>query len=247
MPERNTSTDSPEKRAAGTAAAGLVSSGMVVGLGTGSTVAYTIIELGRRVREEGLEILGVVTSYQSETLAIEAGINLTTLAQYPEPDLAIDGADQIAINGADPLNVKFYAIKGGGAAHTREKIVSVSAKRFLAVADESKISKQLDRSVPVEVLPFAKELVIKKLQEIGGVPKLRLASRKDGPVITDNGNFVLDVDFGVISSPEVLALKMSAIPGVVEHGIFFNVDEVYIGKKDGSFKVIKRSVTPSGF
>ena len=239
MLERNTSTDAPEKRVAGIAAAKLVSSGMVIGLGTGSTVAYTIIELGRRVREEGLEILGVVTSYQSETLAIEAGISLTTLAQHPELDLAIDGADQIAIYGTGHSDAKLYAIKGGGAAHTREKVVSVSAKHFLVVADESKLSKQLDKPVPVEVLPFAKALVITKLREIGGVPKLRLASRKDGPVITDNGNFVLDVDFGVISNPEVLALKISAIPGVVEHGIFFNVDDVYVGKKEGSFEIIR--------
>ena len=127
---------------------------MVVGLGTGSTVAYTIKELGRLVREEGLDILGVVTSYQSEMLAIEAGIRLTTLSQHPELDLAIDGADQI--------DSELYAIKGGGAAHTREKIVSVSAKRFVVVADESKTSTQLDKTVPVEVLPFAKELVSKK-------------------------------------------------------------------------------------
>src|SRR5665647_2554094 len=119
---------------------------MVVGLGTGSTVAYIIRELGRRVREEGVEILGIVTSYQSEMLAIEAGIPLTILAQHSEPDLAIDGADQIDSN--------LYAIKGGGAAHTREKIVSVSAKRFLVVADESKKNVQLDKAVPVELLPY---------------------------------------------------------------------------------------------
>ena len=232
MKERNTSADSAEKRAAGIAASRTVEPGMVVGLGTGSTVAYTIKELGRRVREEGLEILGVVTSYQSEMLAIEAGIPLTTLAQHPEPDIAIDGADQIDSN--------LYAIKGGGAAHTREKIVSVSSKRFLVVADESKTSVQLDKVVPVEVLPFAKELVMKKIRNLGGKPELRLALRKDGPVITDNGNFVLDSSFGVINDPESLALQLSTIPGVVEHGIFSNVDELYIGKKDGSVKIVRK-------
>lgn len=230
MIERNTSTDSPEKRAAGIAASGLVSSGMVIGLGTGSTVAYTIKELGRRVREEGLDILGVVTSYQSEILAIEAGIRLTTLSQNSELDLAIDGADQI--------DSELRTIKGGGAAHTREKIVSVSAKRFVVVADESKTSTQLDRPVPVEVLPFAKELAANKIRELGGEPKLRSAVKKDGPVITDNGNFILDVEFGVIKNPEALAFQISAIPGVVEHGIFCNVDELYIGKKDGSVEII---------
>jgi ribose 5-phosphate isomerase A len=232
MTKRNTSTDSPEKRASGIAASRLVESGMVVGLGTGSTVAYTIKELGRRVREEGLEILGVVTSYQSEMLAIEAGILLVTLAQYPELDIAIDGADQI--------DSKLYAIKGGGAAHTREKIVSSSAKRFLVVADESKISTQLDKVVPIEVLPFAKTLVIKKIEELGGKSELRSALKKDGPVITDNGNFVLDVNFGVINDPESLALQLSLIPGVVEHGIFSNVDELYIGKKDGSVEIVQK-------
>lgn len=230
MTERNTSTDSPEKRAAGIAAAGLVSSGMVVGLGTGSTVAYTIKELGRRVKEEELNILGVVTSYQSEMLAIDAGIRLTTLSQNPALDIAIDGADQI--------DSELRAIKGGGAAHTREKIVSVSAKRFVVVADESKTSKQLDKPVPVEAMPFAKELVMNKIRELGGEPELRSAVKKDGPVITDNGNFVLDVEFGVIKDPETLALQLSAIPGVVEHGIFCNVNELYIGKKDGSVKII---------
>ncbi|MDM7920034.1 MAG: ribose 5-phosphate isomerase A [Methanosarcina sp.] len=232
MTDRNTSTDSPEKRAAGIAAAGLVSSGMVVGLGTGSTVAYTIKELGRRVKEDGLDILGVVTSYQSEMLAIDAGIRLTTLSQNPELDIAIDGADQI--------DSELRAIKGGGAAHTREKIVSVSAKRFVVVADDSKTSTQLDKPVPVEVMPFAKELVLNKIRELGGVPKLRSAVKKDGPVITDNGNFVIDVDFGVIKDPESLALQLSAIPGVVEHGIFCNVDELYIGNKDGSVEIISR-------
>jgi ribose 5-phosphate isomerase A len=232
MSERNKSTDSPEKRASGIKAASVVESGMIVGLGTGSTVAYTIKELGRRIREEGLEILGVPTSYQSEMLAIDVGIPLTTLSQHPELDLAIDGVDQIDSN--------FYAIKGGGAAHTREKVVSVSAKRFLVVADESKISKQLDKAVPVEVLPFAKELVVKKIREIGGNPELRLAQRKDGPVITDNGNFVLDSNFGVIKNPDELALQLSSIPGVVEHGIFSNINELYIGRKDGSVKVIRK-------
>lgn len=232
MTERNTSTDSPEKRAAGIAASRLVSPGMVVGLGTGSTVAYTIKELGHLVQEKGLEILGVVTSYQSEMLAIEAGIPLTTLAQHPELDIAIDGADQI--------DSELHAIKGGGAAHTREKIVSVSAKRFVVVADESKTSTQLDKTVPVEVLPFAKELAVKKIRELGGKPQLRSAVKKDGPVITDNGNFVLDVEFGLIKDPEALALQLSAIPGVVEHGIFCNVDELYIGNKDGSVKIVTR-------
>jgi ribose 5-phosphate isomerase A len=232
MDERNLLTDSFEKRAAGIAASLVVESGMVVGLGTGSTVANTIRDLGRRICEEGLEILGVVTSYQSEMLAIEAGIPLTTLAQHPEVDIAIDGADQIDSN--------LYAIKGKGAAHTREKIVSLSAKHFLVVVDDSKTSLHLNKAVPVEVLPFAKELVMKNIFNMGGKPELRLALRKDGPVVTDNGNFVLDSRFGIINDPESLALQLSLIPGVVEHGIFSNVNDLYIGKKDGSVNIVRK-------
>jgi ribose 5-phosphate isomerase A len=230
MKERNTGGENPGKKAAGIAAADLVRDGMVVGLGTGSTTAYTIAELGRRV-SEGLDIIAVVTSYQSEMLAIEAGITLTTLAEHPVLDIAIDGADQV-----DAL---LFTIKGGGAAHTREKVVSRSAKRFVIVADESKVSEKLEHYVPIEVLPYARELVAKQIKELGGKPELRMAARKDGPVVTDNGNFVIDASFGTISDPKQMSAILSQITGVVEHGIFTNVNEVYIGKKDGSVEVIR--------
>lgn len=230
MAERNQTKESPEKKAAGIYAASLVRSGDAVGLGTGSTVAYTIRELGRRIREEGLEMVGVVTSYQSEAIAIEAGVPLTTLAQTPELTIAIDGADQ--------FDERLFAIKGGGAAHTREKIVSVSAARFVVVSDPGKKSKTLSVPVPIEVMPFANGLVVKALKNLGGTPVLRAASKKDGPVITDNGNFVIDCSFGEIADPAALAAKLSQIPGVVEHGIFGNVDEVVIGHADGTVDVI---------
>ncbi|WP_292470484.1 ribose-5-phosphate isomerase RpiA [Methanolobus sp.] len=229
MKERNPAGESPEKKAAGIAAADLVTDGMVVGLGTGSTTAYTIAELGRRV-DEGLDIIAVVTSYQSEMLAIQAGITLTSLAEHPNLDIAIDGADQIDSG----LNV----IKGGGAAHTREKVVSRSAERFVVVADESKVSEQLNHYVPLEVLPYAKEYVSQQILRIGGKPELRLASRKDGPVISDNGNFIIDASLGVIENPVVISAILSQIAGIVEHGIFTNADEVYIGKKDGSVEIM---------
>src|SRR5512137_2157606 len=176
MKEANANADA--KRAAGEAAAELVKSGMVVGLGTGSTVAWTIRPLGQWVKEEGLEILGVPTSYQAEDLSISCGIKLTTLNQHPVLDLAVDGADQVDFN--------LFAIKGGGAAHTREKVVSCSAKKFVVVADESKYVEKLSHAVPVEVLPFAARLVEQRLKDLGGVPVLRLGKMKDGPVITDN-------------------------------------------------------------
>src|SRR5512137_1237597 len=133
MKEANANADA--KRAAGEAAAELVKSGMVVGLGTGSTVAWTIRRLGERIEKEGLEILGVPTSYQAEDLAISCGIKLTTLNQHPILDLAIDGADQV--------DSHLFTIKGGGAAHTKEKVVACSARKFVVVADESKYVEKL--------------------------------------------------------------------------------------------------------
>ncbi|WP_135611966.1 ribose 5-phosphate isomerase A [Methanococcoides sp. AM1] len=231
MKERNANASSTEKQAAGIAAADLVKDGMVIGLGTGSTTAFAIAEVGRRVREEGLNVLAVVTSYQAEMLAIEAGVPLTSLAEHPVLDLAIDGADQVDAN----LNV----IKGGGAAHTREKVVAHSAKRFVVVADDSKMSEKLEHFVPVEVLPYARELVKKQMIELGGVPVIRMASRKDGPVISDNGNVIMDVEFGTIEDPAELYQRLSTCVGVVEHGLFLNTNEVYVGRKGGAVEIIK--------
>lgn len=212
------------KQAAGERAAGLVEDGMIVGLGTGSTTAYAIKEIGRRVAD-GLDILGVPTSYQSAFLAAQNGIPLTTLDEHPELDIDIDGADQIA---------GFTVIKGGGAAHTREKIVAMSSKTFVVVADESKCSDILSHPVPLEVLPFALKLAIKQVTKLGGKVELRMGVSKDGPVISDNGNFIMDADFGKIDDPTFLGEKLSQCCGIVEHGIFTGVDAVYIGKNDGS-------------
>ena len=216
------------KQAAGEKAAQLVKDNMVVGLGTGSTTAYAIKELGKRAAS-GLKILGVPTSYQSAFLAAENGIQLTTLDEHPMLDMDIDGADQIA---------NFAAIKGGGAAHTREKIVAQSAKKFVVVADESKVAEVLNHPVPLEVLPFARKLVVKHVAELGGKAVVRMGVNKDGPVISDNGNFILDADFGEIADPASLDKELSQCTGIVEHGIFTKVDVVYIGKKDGSVEVL---------
>ncbi len=215
------------KQAAGERAAGLVKDGMVVGLGTGSTTAYAIKELGRRVAN-GLDIQGVPTSYQSAFLAARNGIPLTTLDEHPEPDIDIDGADQIA---------GFNAIKGGGAAHTREKIVALSSKKFVIVVDESKCSDVLSQPVPLEVMPFALKLAIKQVEELGGKVELRMGVNKDGPVISDNGNFIVDADFGRMDDPGSLGKELSQCCGILEHGIFTGVDAVYIGKNDGSVDI----------
>jgi ribose 5-phosphate isomerase A len=206
--------EAPEqaKRAAGYRAADMIEEGMVIGLGTGSTVYFTIERLSERIRN-GLTITGIPTSFQTARRAREARIPLTTLDDYPVIDIAIDGADEV-----DP---KFRLIKGRGAAHLREKCVAAAAKHFIVVVDEHKVVKKLGTAaVPVEVIPFAIMPVLNELRGLGGDPVIREAVRKDGPVITDNGNFVIDCKFPDISNPERLEADLAAIPGVVESGLF---------------------------
>ncbi len=228
--DRTEQINTDEKKLVGDSAAALVDNGMVVGLGTGSTTAFAIEALGRRI-DDGLDIKGIPTSYQSRMLAIEWGIPLTSLDQDPVLDIAIDGADQVDAN--------LFVIKGGGAAHTNEKVVARSARRFVVLVDEKKIVDTLIHPVPLEVMPEALELVKRQVMELGGNPKLRMAVRKDGPVITDNGNLCVDADFGEIPEPGKLALKLSACTGIIEHGIFDNANEVYVGMRDGTVKILK--------
>jgi ribose 5-phosphate isomerase A len=228
---RTGKSNTNEKKIVGQAAADLVKDGMVVGLGTGSTTAFAIEALGQKAKQ-GLNILGIPTSFQSEMLAIDCGIPLTSLAQNPVVDIALDGADQV--------DKDLFVIKGGGAAHTNEKIVACSAKRFVVLVDQKKVVDVLNHPVPLEIMPNALELVKKVVVELGGNPVLRMAARKDGPVITDNGNFVVDVDFGEIRDPVQLGLELSNCVGVVEHGIFWNVDEVYVGTSDGGIEILKK-------
>ncbi|MFC4359567.1 ribose-5-phosphate isomerase RpiA [Halobium salinum] len=215
------------KRRAGESAADLVVDGDVVGLGTGSTAAHAIRALGREV-DAGLDVHGVPTSFDARRLAREAGVPLLALDEAMDAggiDLAIDGADQVADGDL---------VKGGGAAHAREKVVDAAAARFVVVADPSKEADALSHPVPVELLPDALPTVEAALRAAGGEPALRTAERKDGPVVTDNGNLVVDCDFGRIDSPEALARTLSATPGVVEHGLFVALaDEVHVGTADG--------------
>jgi ribose 5-phosphate isomerase A len=211
------------KRRAGEAATDRVTDGMVVGLGTGSTAAHAIRALGVAV-DSGLDIAGVPTSYQSRRLAREVGIPLTSL-DVATPDVAIDGADQVA---------GFDLVKGGGAAHAREKYVDAAADEFLVVVDASKLAETLAHPVPVEVLPDAAPVVESRLRELGGDPKCRAAERKDGPVVTDNGNLVFDCAFGAVDDPASLAAALSQLPGVVDHGLFVGLaDTVVVGTDSG--------------
>lgn len=213
-------------------AAMMVEDGQVLGLGTGSTTHYFIQNLGERILTEEMEIMGIPTSYQSFFLANECNIPITTLDEHL-PDLAVDGADEVDPN----LNL----IKGGGAAHTLEKIVDSSARKFVVIVDESKIVKELgDFPVPLEVMPAAYRPVTEKVKSMGGVPQLRMAQMKDGPVITDNHNFVVDVQFEKIPDPHELEITLNSIPGVVENGIFTGVtNQVLIATPEG-VKSIKK-------
>ncbi|WP_049928956.1 ribose-5-phosphate isomerase RpiA [Halopiger goleimassiliensis] len=219
------------KRRAGERAAEAVEDGFVVGLGTGSTTAYAIEALGEAVAD-GLEIRGIPTSFQSRQLALEVGVPLTDLDAVESVDLAIDGADQVV---DDPDSSAHGAlIKGGGAAHAREKLVDSAAERFVVVADPSKLTTRLERPVPVAVLPAAHTVVADRIRDLGGEPTLREAEGKDGPVVTDNGNLVLDCEFGPIDDPAALAAELSALPGVLEHGLFVDLaDATYVGREDG--------------
>ncbi|MDD3976585.1 MAG: ribose-5-phosphate isomerase RpiA [Methanomicrobium sp.] len=205
------------KKNAGNYAADLVKDGNIVGLGTGSTVLYTMERLSYRIKEEGLMIKGVPTSYQTAVRARNLGIPLTTLDDFPKIDIAIDGADEV--------DSDFNLIKGRGAAQTRERCVAAAAKQFIVVVDESKLTKKLSAVVPVEVIPFALAVLCDKVKSLGGNAIVREGVKKDGPVITDNGQIEVDCDFGEIDNPESLETELNNIPGVLSCGIFTEFKE----------------------
>jgi len=213
-----------EKQAAGRAAAKLVRDGYIVGLGTGSTAYFAVVALGERVKA-GLRIIGIPTSVQTADLARAAGIPLTTLDERPEIDITIDGADEV-----DP---KLNLIKGGGGALLREKVVASASKKMVVVADSSKVVPALGKfPLPVEIISFARTVVENKIAALGASPKLR--AKADGsPFITDNGNQILDCSFGKIADPAALALALSNIPGIVEHGLFIGLATIaLVGRGD---------------
>lgn len=225
------------KQAVATAAVEQIKDGMVLGLGSGSTAALMIEALGAKLSAGQLkDIVGVTTSFQGEVLASQLGIPLRSLAAVERIDLAIDGADEV-----DPA---FQLIKGGGACHVQEKLVASLAKRFVVVVDSTKIVERLnlDFQLPVEVIPSAWTQVQNTLANLGGNAQLRMAVRKAGPVITDQGNLVLDVSFdGGISDPENLEKRINNIPGVLENGLFVNIaDEVLVGEVNNGMANVRR-------
>jgi len=225
-----------EKELAGRAAAELVVDGNIVGLGTGSTAYFAVVALGERV-QAGLKIIGIPTSVATEELASAVGIPLSTLDQHPEIDITIDGADEV-----DP---QLRLIKGGGGALLREKIIATASKKMVVVADSSKLVPALGKfPLPVEIIPFARTVLEKKIAALGASCKLR--SRTDGaPFVTDEGHHILDCSFGKIADPPALARSLSNMPGVVEHGLFIGIAKLaMIGKKSSVIEISPTRARP---
>ena len=217
------------KQAVAQAAVDQIQNGMILGLGSGSTAALMIEALAMKIKSgEIKDVVGVTTSFQGEVLSSELGIPLKSLSSVSEIDLAIDGADEV--------DSKFQLIKGGGACHVQEKLVAALAKKFIVVVDSTKLVEKLnlDFKLPVEVLPSAWKQVQKTLKHFEGDGILRMAKEKAGPVVTDQGNLILDVIFkNGIDQPELLESRINNIPGVLENGLFVNLtDEVLVGKVD---------------
>jgi ribose 5-phosphate isomerase A len=220
----------PRKIAAGEKAAEFVKDGMVIGLGSGSTVYWLLKRLGVLV-EQGLNIKGIPSSKRTEGWAKEFNIPLTDFSQVQSLDLAIDGADEI-----DP---EFNLTKGGGGSLLREKLVNAAAEKLIIIADESKMVSQLGKfPLPVEVVPFGWEVTAQRIAKLGATPVLR---KWDGTVfMTNNGNYILDCDFQSIANPEELHQKLKLLLGVVETGLFIGMtDTIIIGGED-EVKVIDK-------
>ena len=212
-----------------------VKSDMVLGLGSGSTAALMIKSLASEIRSGKLtNIRGVATSFQSEVLALELDIPLIDLASVSQIDLAIDGADEV-----DP---GFQLIKGGGACHVREKLVASKANKLLIVVDETKLVQNLNKSfpLPVEVLPNSWKQVQEVISEMNGNSTLRMAVKKAGPVVTDQGNLILDVLFNDgIQNPKEVEMSINNIPGVLENGLFIDLtDKVLVGRIENNTPVV---------
>jgi ribose 5-phosphate isomerase A len=211
-------TQDEAKRLVAKRAAELVEDGTVVGLGTGSTATLFIRELAARK----LNIRCVASSDASHDLALSLGMHVETLAELPELDLYIDGADEVCIAAGSHAGLDL--IKGGGGALLREKIVASAAKEFIVVADSTKLVKMLGKfPLPVEVIQMALPLVEPKLAALGFTPKLRQAKDGSGPFITDEGNYILDCWGTGIAEPESTAAEIRSIVGVVEHGLFLGM------------------------
>jgi ribose 5-phosphate isomerase A len=208
-----------------------VRDGMVVGLGTGSTAACFIRELGEKVRL-GLRLSAIPTSESSRRLAQELGIALTTFAEHPVIDLTVDGADEVT--------PELDLMKGLGGALVREKVVAHASKRVVIIVDEAKLVDRLGSRavIPVEVIPFSADLVILKLQELGGTAAVRQKAGR--PFVSDNGNTIVDWAHGVVENPMKMEKRIKSITGVVDSGIFAGVAHRVISAGAGGIRILDK-------
>ncbi len=227
-----------KKKAAIKAVEENVKKNMIVGIGSGSTVVYAVQRLGELNKEKSLNLKCIPSSFQAYQLIIENGLDLVSLEQFPSIDLDIDGADEVD----EDLNL----IKGGGGCLVQEKILASNSKNLIIIVDFRKNSGRLGRNwkkgVPVEVIPMAYFPLMIKFKKLGGNPVLRMAQSKSGPLISDNGNFIIDVDFGEIDNPVELDHKIKSLPGIVDTG-FFNgmASKVYVGTRDGDVLILEKT------
>jgi len=222
-----------KKNAANKAVEECIKEGMILGIGSGSTVVYAVKKIAEINHNNNLDLKCIPTSFQSRQLIVENGLTLVSLDQYPDIDLDIDGADEIDKS----LNL----IKGGGGCLVQEKIIASASKMLVIIVDYTKKSEFLGehwkKGVPIEIIPLAHVPIMKTLEKLGGTPVLRMAKAKAGPVVSDNGNFIIDADFGIIKNPLDLNLKILQIPGVVDSGLFLGMAQMaYIGQEDGTVK-----------
>lgn len=222
------------KQAAALAAVELIPNNAVVGLGSGSTLVYFIQELGARVRQRKLKIAGVPTSYQARFLARQYDIPLWDPMDVESVDIAVDGADEV-----DPTG---HLIKGAGGAHVMEKLIAACAKQFIVVVDERKCVKTLGErtTIPIEVIAPALAFVMRRLRELGGTPVMRNGNGKVGPVISDLGHPIIDVQFGLIADVARLDQQLNDLPGVLGHGLFVGMtDQVIVARSPAERPIIE--------
>lgn len=214
-----------------------IKNGSTVGLGSGSTVLKALELTAEKIKKENLDVRFVPTSYQMEIAAKRLGLKTVQLEEERELDVALDGADQVQWRTLD-------MVKGGGAALLREKVVDSSAKRLVVVIDEKKIAKTLggDQPIPVEIIPFGYHATLAKIRRVSEKAILREATGKVGPVVTDNGNLLVDAYFRNLRRPDIVHERLKKIPGVVETGLFLEMcDVAYVGRKDGRVDILRRS------
>ncbi|MEM2123392.1 MAG: ribose-5-phosphate isomerase RpiA [Candidatus Bathyarchaeia archaeon] len=223
-----------ERIIAAKAALDYVGDGMKLGIGSGRAVARFIEALSLKLKEEDIAVKAVPTSVKTELLCLEHGIPLTTLNENPRLELCVDGADQVE-------RCSLYMIKGGGGALLREKIVASAADTRIIIIEEKKLVEKLDWRIPVEVLPFALGFCLRQLERLGR-PEIREGAGKLGPVVTDNGNYIVDLDVGAIEDPYKVEEELNRIPGVLGTGLFIDLaDKVIVGKSRGRVETLERS------